>query len=110
MTKHANPENVSNSLDDCLKQFNYFSIYEVLPQLFELWGMNPETQAESKKSRPVDCKMTMPLFFLRCVQIEQSLTDIDLFTIRMVNKMFIERDNDEATYNYKATQNGMDKF
>ena len=26
------------------------SIYEVLPQLFELWGMNLETQAESKKA------------------------------------------------------------
>lgn len=50
MAKHADPENVPNSPDDWLEQFNCFSIYEVLPQLFELWGMNLETQAESKKN------------------------------------------------------------
>ena len=50
MAKHADPENVSDSPDDWLEQFNCFSIYEVLPQLFELWGMNLETQAESKKA------------------------------------------------------------
>ncbi len=50
MAKHADPENVPDSPDDWLEQFNCFSIYEVLPQLFELWGMNLETQAESKKN------------------------------------------------------------
>ena len=50
MAKHADPENVPDSPDDWLEQFNTFSIYEVLPQLFELWGMNLETQAESKKA------------------------------------------------------------
>ena len=52
MAKHADPENVPDSPDDWLEQFNCFSIYEVLPQLFELWGMNLETQAESKKISP----------------------------------------------------------
>ena len=50
MAKHADPENVPDSPDEWLEQFNTFSIYEVLPQLFELWGVNLETQAESKKS------------------------------------------------------------
>ena len=50
MAKHADPETVPDSPDDWLEQFNCFSIYEVLPQLFELWGMNLETQAESKKA------------------------------------------------------------
>jgi hypothetical protein len=54
--------------------------------------------------------MTTPLFLLRCLQIGLSLSDLDLLTIGMVDEMFIERDNDEATYNYKATQNDMDKF
>lgn len=49
MAKHADPENVPDNPDDWLEQFNTFSIYEVLPQLFELWGLNLETQAESKK-------------------------------------------------------------
>ena len=50
MAKHAEPQNVPDNPDDWLEQFNTFSIYEVLPQLFELWGLNLETQAESKKS------------------------------------------------------------
>ncbi len=50
MAKHADPEGVPDSPDEWLEQFNCFSIYEVLPQLFELWGMNLETQAESKKN------------------------------------------------------------
>ena len=33
-----------------LEAFNTFSIYEVLPQLIELWGLNVETQADSKKN------------------------------------------------------------
>ena len=50
MAKHADPENVPDNLDDWLEAFNTFSIYEVLPQLIELWGLNVETQAESKKN------------------------------------------------------------
>ena len=50
MAKHADPQTVPDNPDDWLEQFNTFSIYEVLPQLFELWGLNLETQAESKKS------------------------------------------------------------
>ena len=50
MAKHADPENVPDNPDDWLEQFNTFSIYEILPQLFELWGMNVEAQAQSKKS------------------------------------------------------------
>ena len=50
MAKHADPQNVPDNPDDWLEQFNTFSIYKVLPQLFELWGLNLETQAESKKS------------------------------------------------------------
>ena len=49
MAKHADPENVPDSPDEWLEQFNTFSIYEVLPKLFELWGVNLEVQAESKK-------------------------------------------------------------
>lgn len=49
MAKHADPQGVPDSPDEWLEQFNCFSIYEILPQLFELWGLNLETQAESKK-------------------------------------------------------------
>ena len=50
MAKHADPENVPDNLDDFLEQFNTFSIYEILPQLIELWGLNTATQVESKKN------------------------------------------------------------
>ena len=49
MAKHANPADVPENPDDWLERFNTFSIYEVLPQLIELWRLNVETQAESKK-------------------------------------------------------------
>ena len=54
--------------------------------------------------------MTTPLFLLRCEQIGLSLSDLDLLTIGMVNEMFIEKENDEATYEYKATQDDFDRF
>lgn len=50
MAKHAVPENVPENPDEWLEQFNTFSIYEILPQLIELWGLNTETQAKSKKN------------------------------------------------------------
>ena len=52
MAKHADPEGVPSEPDEWLERFNTFSIYEVLPQLIDLWGLNIETQAESKKTSP----------------------------------------------------------
>ena len=50
MAKHAAPENVPDNPDDFLEQFNTFSIYEILPQLIDLWGLNVETRVKSKKN------------------------------------------------------------
>ena len=50
MAKHADPDNVPDDIDEWLEQFNIFSIYEVLPKLIELWGMNLQTQVEAKKN------------------------------------------------------------
>ena len=49
MAKHAD-SNVPDNPDDFLEQFNTFSIYEILPQLIELWGLNTATQVASKKN------------------------------------------------------------
>lgn len=49
MAKHAD-SSVPNDPDEWLEQFNTFSIYEILPQLIELWGLNTATQVESKKN------------------------------------------------------------
>ena len=50
MARHADPDTVPDSPDEWLEQFNIFSIYEVLPKLIELWGMNLQTQIEAKKN------------------------------------------------------------
>lgn len=50
MAKHADPENVPDNPDDFLEQFNTFSIYEILPKLIELWGLNTAVQVEPKKN------------------------------------------------------------
>jgi hypothetical protein len=49
MAKHADPDSVPNTPEEWLEQFNTFSIYTVLPKIIELWGLNTEQQAESKK-------------------------------------------------------------
>ena len=49
MAKHADPS-LPDEVEDWLDEFNTFSIYQVLPQLIELWGMNIKTDAEAKKN------------------------------------------------------------
>ena len=49
MAKHADAA-IPASPDEWLEQFNTFSIYEILPQLINLWGLNVETQVQSKKN------------------------------------------------------------
>ena len=50
MAKHANPDKVPSEPDEWLEQFNTFSIYQILPQLIELWGLNVQTQVEARKN------------------------------------------------------------
>ena len=49
MAKHADAA-IPASPDEWLEQFNTFSIYAILPQLIDLWGLNVETQVKSKKN------------------------------------------------------------
>ena len=111
MAKHAD-SNVPDNPDDFLEQFNTFSIYEILPQLIELWGLNTATQVESKKKhRQTDRPMTTPLFLLRCKQLGLSMTELDLLTIGLINDMFTERENDEYSgWNELASQSDFDAF
>ena len=47
MAKHADPQNVPDTPDEWLDQFGTFSIYQVLPEIIELWGLNVQTNAAS---------------------------------------------------------------
>lgn len=49
MAKHADA-NIPNTPEEWLDGFNTFSIYQVLPQLIELWGLNVQTDVEAKKT------------------------------------------------------------
>ena len=49
MAKHADPE-IPDSPEEWLDDFNTFSIYQVLPKIIELWGLNVKTDAAAKKN------------------------------------------------------------
>ena len=49
MAWHAD-HSIPESIDEWLDQFDMFSIYEVLPEILELWGANLMTDVESKKN------------------------------------------------------------
>lgn len=51
MAKHADAS-IPDTPEEWLDGFNTFSIYQVLPQLIELWGLNVQTDVEAKKTSP----------------------------------------------------------
>ncbi len=48
MAYHADPS-IPKTIDEWLDQFEMFSIYQVLPQILELWGENLMTDVQAKK-------------------------------------------------------------
>ena len=48
MAFHADPT-VPKTIDEWLDQFEMFSIYQILPEILELWGTNMMTDIEAKK-------------------------------------------------------------
>ena len=49
MAKHAD-SSIPDTPEEWLDNFNTFSIYQVLPSIIELWGLNVQTEVESKKN------------------------------------------------------------
>jgi hypothetical protein len=49
MAKHADPD-IPDTAEEWLDEFNTFSIYQVLPSIIELWGLNTQTDIQSKKN------------------------------------------------------------
>lgn len=50
MALHADPENTPKTIDEWLDQFEMFSIYEILPQILDLWGSNLFTDVSQAKN------------------------------------------------------------
>ena len=51
MAKHADA-NLPDTAEEWLDEFSVFSIYQILPEIIELWGLNVQTQSVSKKNDP----------------------------------------------------------
>lgn len=49
MAKHAD-STIPDTAEEWLDEFNTFSIYQVLPKLIELWGLNVQTDVTAKKN------------------------------------------------------------
>ena len=52
MAYHAD-SSIPDTIEEWLDQFEMFSIYEILPEILELWGTNLITDIEAKKNRRV---------------------------------------------------------
>lgn len=49
LARQADPQGVPPTADEWLDTFNMFSIYQILPQIIDLWQINEITTAASKK-------------------------------------------------------------
>ena len=49
MAYHADPA-IPGTIEDWLDQFDMFSIYQVLPEILEMWDTNMMTDVASKKN------------------------------------------------------------
>ena len=49
MAKHADPS-IPGTIEEWLDQFEMFSIYEIFPEILELWGSNLFTTVQSPKN------------------------------------------------------------
>ena len=114
MAFHADPS-IPKTIDEWLEQFEMFSIYEILPEILELWGTNLITDVESKKPQGSSREINTALFLLRCLEVGLSLSDLDFLTIGMVLDIWTEKGNDGEKYGTKsvvweANQHDFDVF
>lgn len=101
---------IPETIEKWLDEYEMFSIYEVLPEILELWGANLQTQVPSKKVTSTTREMPTALFLLRCTEIGISISELDLLTIGMVLDIWTEKSNDGVKYSKVAGQAEFDKF
>ncbi len=49
MAKQADPEAIPDDPDEWLEGFGIFSIYQILPKILQLWGVNTQSTVNAKK-------------------------------------------------------------
>lgn len=102
--------NIPDTPDEWIDGFETFSIYEVFPQIIDLWNINQETTSISKKLRETTRESNGAIFMLRCSQLNLSDEALSGMTMGMVYDMITEKANDNEKYPYKATQEDIDAF
>lgn len=111
MAKHADA-NIPDTPEEWLDGFNTFSIYQVLPQLIEIWGLKVQTDVSAKKTSSNRSPDDNTFIFtsLRTTG-GGSIRDLDLLTIGLMNDMYAENSNDDYKgYKEVAIQEDFDKF
>lgn len=105
-------ENIPDTPEEWLDGFNIFSIYQVLPQLIEIWGLKVQTDVSAKKTSSNRSPDDNTFIFtsLRTTG-GVSIRDLDLLTIGLVNDMYAEKSSDDyKEYKEVAIQEDFDKF
>ena len=59
MHKHGDPSQPDN-IDDWLEQFEMFDIYEILPEIIDLWHLENEQMSDAKKKNMSQIEKSIP--------------------------------------------------
>lgn len=51
MAKYADPDNVPDSIDDWLDQYETFDIYTIIPHIIDMWNIENITTSTAKKKK-----------------------------------------------------------
>lgn len=87
-----------------IDSMNTFSIYQILPEIVDLWFGGAVQVASSKKFEPTVREILTPTYLLRCKQMGFGIEELDLLEYGMILDMMIESGNDTVKYPKKATQ------
>lgn len=71
-------------------------------------GRSQDSLKTKKLKRPLDREYNSSVYLLRCKEIGFTLRELFDFDYGEIQDVIIERSNDHAEYNYKATQTDFD--
>lgn len=87
------------------------SVYGAVFDILELWNENMMTITEPKNAPAGSSRqITAAMFYLRCLQLGLSISDLDLLSVGMVIDILFEHNNDSCEYETAATQADFDNF
>lgn len=104
-------EDVGKSTDEWLATIDdTFAVYELIPEVIELWKLNTKTTANQKKIKQTIREPNGSIFLLRCTELNLSDEALSEMTMGMVYDLLTEKANDMEDYPAKATQDDIRSF